>query len=94
MAEKYFAERSRDSQIVSIVSNQGQKLDNIEELNKKFQEIETNFLNQPLKRPETWSGYSIDPIRIEFLEFKQTRFHERKLYELINGQWIITELQP
>ena len=94
LADKYFAERNRDSQIVSIVSNQGQKLDNIEELNKKFQEIESAFLNQPLNRPETWSGYSIDPIRIEFLEFKQTRFHERKLYELINGQWIITELQP
>ena len=94
LADKFFSERNRDSQIVSIVSNQGQKLNNIEELNKKYQDIETTFTNQPLTKPENWSGYSVEPIRIEFLEFKTTRFHERKLYELLNGQWIITELQP
>ena len=94
VAEKYFAERSRDSQIVSIVSKQGQRMDNIEDLNKKYLEIETTYSNQPLSRPVTWSGFSIEPIRIEFFEFKQTRFHNRKLYELINTQWTMTELQP
>ena len=94
LADKYFAERTRDSQIVSIVSGQGQKLDSIEELNKKYQEIETTFSNQPLPRPETWSGYSIEPIRIEFFEFKKSRFHSRKLYELTKGEWIHTDLQP
>src|SRR5688572_18837353 len=64
MADKYFAERNRDSQIVSIVSNQGQKLDNIDELNKKYQQLETSSTNQPLTRPQSWSGYSIEPIRI------------------------------
>ena len=94
LADKYFAERNRDSQIISIVSNQGQKLNNMEELIKKYQDMERTFTNQPLVRPETWSGYSIEPIRIEFFEFKKNRFHDRKLYELTNGQWIITELQP
>ena len=63
-------------------------------LNKKYQDIETRFSNQPLTRPENWGGYSIEPIRIEFLEFKPTRFHDRKLYELINGHWTIKLLQP
>ncbi len=94
LADKYFAERNRDSQIVSIVSEQGQELDNLETLNKKYQEIETAYSNQALTRPENWGGYSIEPIRIEFLEFKPTRFHDRKLFELINGQWIIKQLQP
>ena len=94
LADKYFAERNRDSQIVSIVSNQGSILNDSETLNKKYQEVETNFLNQILIRPENWGGYSIEPIRIEFLEFKPTRFHDRKLYELINGQWEYTMIQP
>lgn len=94
LADKYFAERNRDSQIVSIVSNQGSILNDSETLNKKYQEVETNFLNQILTRPENWGGYSIEPIRIEFLEFKPTRFHDRKLYELINGQWEYTMIQP
>ena len=94
LADKYFAERNRDSQIVSIVSNQGSILNDSETLNKKYQEVETNFLNQTLTRPENWGGYSIEPIRIEFLEFKPTRFHDRKLYELINGIWEYSMIQP
>lgn len=94
LADIFFAERNRDSQIVSIVSNQGQALNNLEELNEKYHKFETEFLNQSLPRPRNWGGYSIEPIRIEFLEFKPTRFHDRKLYELISGQWIKTELQP
>ncbi|MFV8348011.1 pyridoxamine 5'-phosphate oxidase [Flavobacterium sp. ZB4P13] len=94
LADKYFSERNRDSQIVSIVSNQGQTLNDIETLNKKYQEVQTNFSNQLLTRPENWGGYQIEPIRIEFLEFKPTRFHDRKLYELTNGQWKQTALQP
>jgi pyridoxamine 5'-phosphate oxidase len=94
LADRYFTERSRDSQIVSIVSSQGQKLNDVESLNKKYHDIETNFSNKPLVRPENWGGYSIEPIRIEFLEFKPTRFHDRKLFELTNGEWTQTELQP
>jgi len=94
LADKYFAERKRNSQIVSIVSNQGQTLNDIKTLNKKYQGIETKFSNQHLTRPENWGGYSIEPIRIEFLQFKPSRFHDRNLYELTNGQWIQTALQP
>ena len=86
--------RNRDSQFVSIVSNQGQIINDNETLNKKYQHTESNFYNQLLTRPENWSGYSIQPIRIEFLEFNPTRFHNRKLYQLLNGQWTKTELQP
>lgn len=94
LANKYFSERNRDSQIVSIASEQGQELLEPEILNKKYQEIESLFSNQPLKRPDNWGGYSIAPIRIEFLEFKPTRFHDRKLYELANSQWTEKQLQP
>jgi pyridoxamine 5'-phosphate oxidase len=94
LADKYFAERNRDSQIVSIVSNQGHILNDIATLDKKYKEIEATFINKDLTRPENWGGYSVEPIRIEFLEFKPTRFHYRKLYQLANGQWTKSELQP
>src|SRR5690606_34257091 len=58
-ADKYFSERCRNSQIVSIVSNQGQKLSNIEELNKRYREIDTAFSNKILTRPENWSGWAV-----------------------------------
>lgn len=94
LADKYFSERNRDSQIVSIVSEQGQLLNDIEALNNQYQTVDKDFSNQVLARPENWSGYLIEPIRIEFFEFKPTRFHDRKLYQLTNGQWTRMELQP
>jgi pyridoxamine 5'-phosphate oxidase len=94
LADKYFAARNRDSQIVSIVSNQGQEIQDLESLNKNYQDLELEFYNQPLTRPENWGGYSIEPVRIEFLEFKPTRFHNRKLFELQNGEWTIKQIQP
>lgn len=93
-ADKLFAERSKESQIVSIVSKQGQKLKDINELNKKYRNFQENSDSKPLLRPENWSGYMIEPIRVEFMEFKPSRFHQRTLFELINGQWRQSELQP
>ncbi len=94
LADKYFAERGRDSQIISIVSQQGKEIENIELLTEKYDTIELNFANERLTRPKNWSGYSINPIRIEFLEFKSTRFHDRKLYELTNDKWTMKQIQP
>jgi len=94
LADKFFAERNRDSQIVSIVSEQGQEIDSLEILTKEYEAVEAEFSNKLLTRPPNWGGYSIDPIRIEFLEFKPTRFHHRKLYELVKGEWTIKHLQP
>lgn len=94
LADNYFSERNRDSQIVSIISEQGQEIDTIETLNQKYKSAETEFSGKPLTRPDNWGGYIIEPIRMEFLAFRSTRFHDRKLYELVNGQWIIKQLQP
>jgi pyridoxamine 5'-phosphate oxidase len=94
LADKYFAERNRDSQIASIVSEQGQEIDSIEILNKKYEVVKERFSNQTLIRPNNWRGYSIEPIRIEFLEFKTSRLHDRKLCERVNEQWIIKQIQP
>lgn len=93
-ADKYFAERNRESQIVSMVSQQGQPLPNPEVLNRTYEEIKSSFADQTLPRPEDWGGYAIEPLRIEFLDFKPTRFHDRILYERINGEWKKTRLQP
>jgi pyridoxamine 5'-phosphate oxidase len=94
LADKYFSERNRDSQIVSIVSDQGQIIGSAELLTKEYEEMEVKFPNNPPTRPQNWGGYLIAPIRIEFLEFKPSRFHDRMLYELTNKQWTMKPLQP
>lgn len=94
LADNFFSERNRDSQIVSIASLQGQDLKEKETLTEKYDEIEFTLKNQEIKRPENWGGYRVETIRIEFFAFKPTRFHERTLFELINGQWKAKQLQP
>jgi pyridoxamine 5'-phosphate oxidase len=94
LSDNYFSERNRDSQLVSKVSNQGEELHSVEELINAYEEIELKNKNKQLPRPNNWGGYRIEPVRIEFLEFKETRFHERKLYEKQNGDWKLTQLQP
>ncbi|MFA7445506.1 MAG: pyridoxamine 5'-phosphate oxidase [Flavobacteriaceae bacterium] len=94
LADRYFAERSREIQIVSIVSEQGQEINSIETLNKNYRDIEALFSNQPLTRPDNWGGYYISPIRMEFMEFNSSRFHHRILYELNDKKWVFKQLQP
>jgi len=93
-ADKYFSQRDTDAQIVSMISEQGKPLNSPEDLLKKFEEAKSLFTNKPITRPSNWSGYAIHPVRMEFMEFMPSRFHNRKLYELINEEWMQSTIQP
>jgi len=92
LADAYFANRNRDSQIVSAVSVQGAELTDPGQLQEAYDLLESK--DQPITRPENWGGYLIVPQRIEFLAFKATRFHDRTLFEKINQKWVSKKLQP
>lgn len=92
LADQYFAARNKDSRIVSLVSRQGQELTDMDALMAQY-----NLLDQEEAgpaRPEDWGGFAIRPVRIEFLAFQSTRFHDRQLYEFADGQWAMKRLQP
>ena len=92
LATKYFDERSQISKVISEVCNQGKVVENVSVLQEK---VETFIRkNKKIDKPKDWSGLSIKPIRIEFMEFKTSRFHDRKLYELVDGEWKMTKIQP
>lgn len=94
IADDLFADRSRESQIVSIVSRQGEELTDLQGLMNAYEEFDASHKGQQLKRPTDWGGYSINPIRIEFLEFNESRFHNRCLFELRGECWDFKRLQP
>jgi pyridoxamine 5'-phosphate oxidase len=93
-AKIYFEQRNRDSKIVSTVFEQGRKIQSIANLQKLFKEQKEVLEHKEINCPENWGGINIKPIRIEFMEFKKSRLHERTLYELANNNWEITILQP
>lgn len=94
LADKYFAERNRDSQIVSTVSAQGAELIDPANLTQRYQQIEKDFENSSIPRPENWGGYYISAVRIEFMLFNDSRFHERTLFEKTGNEWTKKYLQP
>lgn len=93
LAEQYFERRSLESQLLSLVSEQGQVLASEEKLRESLHEKKEQQQNTPLSKPKHWGGFYIYPTRIEFMQFQSSRFHERELYEKTNA-WKRTMLQP
>ena len=93
-AKSYFSKRSRTSQIVSTLFEQGEVLENFDELKNRFDFGLSHFENQDIPKPSSWSGFVIRPIRIEFMEFAATRLHKRTLYTKEKACWSKCYLQP
>ncbi len=94
LADAYFAERSSAAQLVSIISVQGKQISDLNDLHRKFDELETLYSRKKIERPADWGGYAIKPIRIEFMEFKPDRFHVRRSFEHSDSQWSVSQIQP
>jgi len=93
-ADKYFTERASEAQIISLISEQGKPLQSPDLLSKKFWDAKAFFSGKRIPRPGNWGGYGIRAVRIEFMEFKTSRFHDRSLFERVNEQWTVTQIQP
>jgi pyridoxamine 5'-phosphate oxidase len=93
-ADQFFRERPRDAQLTSLASKQSTILENPEGLEQKLQELDTQFEGRSIPRPKKWSGYHINPSRIEFLKFQENRLHERTLFIYNDNDWTSCLLQP
>lgn len=93
-ADRYFSERSRESQIVSWVSDQGKPVENTEIIHERFNRFSEMYSNKKIPRPANWGGFKIIPVRIEFLSFQTSRFHERLLYIKNADVWEEQIIQP
>lgn len=92
---KYFAQRDRESQIASFVSDQSCEIENRESLITKFQLAQKQFAGKDIPCPEHWGGYLITPSRFEFFIYGQHRLNDRFEYKKnVEGNWSVQRLQP
>jgi len=93
-SDAYFSVRPKASQIGAHVSPQSQVIPDRSFMEQRYWALEKEFANKEVPRPENWGGYRLIPERIEFWQGRQSRLHDRLLYEKNNEGWSIKRLAP
>lgn len=89
-SEKYFRQRTVESQKAAIISNQSQAIDNNMDLQINIAKFDT----YKIQRPSNWGGYRLLPSYYEFWQGRINRLHERYAYIKSGNNWEINRLAP
>jgi pyridoxamine 5'-phosphate oxidase len=96
LVEEYFHSRPRQSQLGAWASQQSVPLENREVLDAQYAECELRFAgHEIIPVPDFWGGWQVVPTRIEFWQGRESRLHDRFVYELhADSIWSRTRLSP
>ena len=91
---KYFSSRPKDSQLGAWSSKQSSKISSRAILIDQFAVMKKKFANGEIPLPEFWGGYRVVPESIEFWQGRESRLHDRLIYERKDEEWAISRLSP
>ena len=94
-SDAYFAMRPYKSRVGARISPQSQPIPSREYIMMRFAAESLRFVGREVPRPEHWGGFTVTPSRIELWQGRDSRLHDRFLYELqADGSWSLERLAP
>ena len=91
---KYFASRPKDSQLGAWASQQSATISSRSLLVSQFESMKNKFSKGEVPLPDFWGGYRVIPESIEFWQGRESRLHDRFIYQRSGTGWNISRLSP
>jgi pyridoxamine 5'-phosphate oxidase len=93
LAVELFATRDRLHQVQTLVSRQGEPIDDIDSLRARHAHL-MDHMEAPPQCPSDWGAIRVMPEAIEFWQQAPDRMHDRLLYERTPDGWCSSRLSP
>lgn len=93
--ERYHRTRPRNSQISAWASAQSKEVPNREALEQAWERMNQEFQGKDVPAPPHWGGYRLIAKRFEFWQGRESRLHDRIVYNPSeNDTWNKSRLSP
>jgi pyridoxamine 5'-phosphate oxidase len=92
-SEAYFRTRPLESRYGAWASRQSDVIPSRESLEERYEEAAAEF-GPDVPLPETWGGFRLRAVSIEFWQHRENRLHDRLRYRLAQKGWLVERLSP
>ena len=93
LAEQLFAERAPAHQVQTLVSRQGEPIEDLAPLRARHAHL-LEAMEAPPACPPDWGAIRVRPQAVEFWLEGDDRLHDRLLYQRDGERWSLTRLAP
>jgi pyridoxamine 5'-phosphate oxidase len=93
-SDAYWYQRPLESRLSAWASHQSEPVADRGELEAAVVEVAARFGDEPVRRPDFWGGYLVEPDEFEFWLHRDDRLHDRIRYRPSGDGWAIERLQP
>lgn len=95
LSDGYFESRPLGSKLGALVSPQSEVIPSRDFLEDKLHQLEKQYAQSEVPRPDFWGGYLVRPQSIEFWQGRPNRLHDRIRFSLTDDfDWKIERLAP
>lgn len=94
LAEELFTERPRSHQLQTLVSRQGETIDDLSALRRRLDELKSEQAGGQIPCPDDWGAIRVTPDVVEFWTKGDDRLHERLLFKAVEDGWSRSLLAP